>query len=85
MDKMSDRLDFRDAVIEKTDCYVGEPDGLPFAVNVLVSNGSSASEPFCVSESNNMVCTRVNTLRDASFEMELTFEHISRTELGDSE
>jgi len=81
MSKGNDLLTLQNYVASETPCYVTQAQGLRHTLCVLVPAGSSVSDVYHTAHENDMVCTGTNVLRAESFDVELTFKHITQTKL----
>jgi len=76
----NDAIAFTNGVVDEG-YYVTDGE-LHHSRHVLVHDGAPSKPVFNVAEDNDMVCVRVNQLRDESFDCELTFRHVNRTDIG---
>ncbi len=84
---MSDKTDvyaFQNGVANEAECYITGHEHKARVVHVLVPERTSTRSVFQLAEDKQMVCTGVNALKYDGFDYELTFNHMSRTEFGDS-
>lgn len=85
MSKFDDQVAFQRSVTSETNCYITEPETQRLTTMVLVPDGVTMSKVHEISEVNDMVCTGTNVLCHDGFDVELRFEHISQTKLGEND